>query len=71
LSKERKFFMNKFISNWDKLPAVMDLHTTALIFGVTDGTIKKWLYKGIITGHKVGRKWFFDKDYLHEIMKGE
>lgn len=60
------------ISNWDKLPVAVDLQTCALIFDVSDVTIKHWLYAGVIEGTKLGNKWFFDKDYLRTVIsKGD
>lgn len=62
--------MNKsVISNWDKLPVVLDLHTVALVFNVSDLTIKQWLYKGLIKGSKIGRKWIFNKDYIKSLTE--
>lgn len=60
---------NKTISNWDKLPVALDLHTVALILGVTDVTVKNWLYNGTIKGSKVGHKWLFDKEYIKSLIK--
>ncbi|MBQ6700778.1 MAG: helix-turn-helix domain-containing protein [Oscillospiraceae bacterium] len=58
------------LSNWDKLPAVINLHTAALIFGVADSTIKRWISSGTLPAHKVGKLWFFNKSDLVEIMQG-
>lgn len=52
------------ISNWDKLPVVLNLHTVALIFDVSEVTIKHWIYDGTIKGSKVGKNWYFDKSYI-------
>lgn len=57
------------ISNWDKLPIVLDLHTVALVFNVSDLTVKQWLYKGLIKGSKIGRKWIFNKDYIKSLTE--
>ena len=38
------------VTNWERLPAVIDIHMVALIFGVTDGTVKRWIYSGEIEG---------------------
>ncbi|MCI9642257.1 MAG: helix-turn-helix domain-containing protein [Eubacterium sp.] len=64
-------YKSQTISNWDKLPVALDLHTVALIFDVTDATIKNWIYKGTLKGSKVGGKWFFDKDYIRNYIAGE
>ncbi len=61
--------MQKKIYNWDKLPVFLDLKTTALIFGVSNNTIKNWLYSEKIKGFKIGKKWFFDKTYLQSISE--
>ena len=45
-------YKSQTISNWDKLPVALDLHTVALIFDVTDATIKNWIYKGALTFEK-------------------
>lgn len=52
------------ISNWDKLPVVLSLHTVALIFDVSEVTVKHWIYDGVIKGSKVGKNWYFDKSYI-------
>jgi len=57
------------ITNWDKLPVLLDLHTAALVFNVTDGTFKRWLYEGAIQGKKIGRKWFFSRDYIRSLCE--
>ena len=60
---------NTIISNWDKLPVVLDLNTVALIFGVTEVTIKQLLYKGELKGKKLGKKWVFDKEYIKSYVQ--
>ena len=57
------------ISNWDQLPILLDLHTVALVFNVSDLTVKQWLYKGLIKGSKIGRKWIFNKDYIKSLTE--
>lgn len=64
-------YKSQTIANWDKLPVVLDLHTVALIFDVTEVTIKHWLYNGTLKGRKVGNKWLFDKDYIKAFIAGE
>lgn len=59
------------ISNWNELPLVLDLHTVALIFNVTDLTVKQWIYKGLIKGSKIGRKWIFEKSYIKSVIECE
>lgn len=59
------------ISNWDKLPVALDIHTVALIFDVTDATVKNWIYTKEIKGAKIGRKWFFDKDYIKALIDNQ
>lgn len=63
-------YKSTVISNWDKLPVILDLHTVALIFDVTDVTVKNWLYTNQIKGNKVGRKWIFDKEYIKSLASG-
>ena len=58
------------VTNWERLPAVIDIQMVALIFGVTDGTVKRWIYSGEIEGRKIGRQWFFDRDYFRELIQG-
>lgn len=60
----------KQVYNWERLPVSMDVHTTALVMGVTDETIKNWLRAGRLKGSKIGRKWIIDRDYLREIVRG-
>ena len=64
-------FKTKTISNWDKLPVALDIETVALIFDVTQTTVKNWLYNGTIQGRKIGRKWIFDKQYIKSLLNSE
>ena len=57
------------IYNWSNVPVVLDLKTTALILGVNVNTVKQWLYTGELKGFKIGKKWFFNKDYLMSICQ--
>ena len=56
------------IHNWDQLPQVIDLHTVALILGVTEMTVKRWLYDGTLKAKKVGKLWRFDKDNVRRYV---
>lgn len=60
---------NKTVSNWDNLPVVLDINTVALLFGVTEVTIKHLVYKGELKATKLGKKWIFDKDYIIGFVK--
>ena len=62
--------MKNHISNWDELPLIMGLHEVALIFNVTDLTVKKWVYNGTISGFKLGRRWMFNRDYIKSVCEG-
>lgn len=64
-------FKTKTISNWDKLPVALDTETVALIFDVTQTTVKNWIYSGTIQGRKIGRKWIFDKQYIKSLLNSE
>lgn len=64
-------YKSQTISNWDKLPVALDLHTVALIFDVSDATVKNWLYKGTLKGTKIGGKWLFDKEYIKAFISGK
>lgn len=64
-------FKTKTISNWEKLPVALDIETVALIFDVTQATVKNWLYSGTIQGRKIGRKWIFDKQYIKSLLNSE
>ena len=55
---------SKTINSWNNLPVVLDLQTVAILLGVTDETIKKWVCRGEFEGTKIGRKWFFDREYV-------
>ena len=56
--------MMQRIHNWDQLPLVLDLHTVALILGVTEVTLKRWIYNGTIKAKKHGKLWHFNKEYV-------
>ena len=62
---------NKTITRWDTLPVVLDLHTVATILQVNEGTVKQWLYHGTIVGTKIGKQWFFDRDYIISLIRKE
>ena len=55
------------IYNWDKLPLILDTKTVALIYGVSENTIKNWCYTNQLKGFKIGRKWHFNKDYIKQL----
>lgn len=57
------------ISNWDKLPIVMDMKTVALVLDVTEETVRHMIYHGDLKAVKVGAQWRFDKDYLREFVR--
>lgn len=59
------------INNWDKLPVVLDIPTVALIFNVTETTVKHWIYKGQLKGAQIGRKWIFDKEYIKSLVNNK
>lgn len=59
------------INNWDKLPVVLDIPTVALIFNVTETTVKHWIYKGQLKGAHIGRKWIFDKEYIKSLVNSK
>lgn len=61
---------NNTISNWDALPVVLDIHTAALIFGVSEVTIRRWVVKKILVGTKIGGQLLFDKKYIQSIVSG-
>ena len=61
---------DRTVSNWDKLPVVLDVHTVALIFDVSDQTVKTWLQTGKLKATKVARKWVIDRDYIRGIVQG-
>ena len=50
---------------------MLDLQTVALIFGVTDVTVKRWLYSGKLKGKKLGKLWRFDKEYIRRLVSEE
>lgn len=57
------------VYNWDDLPVNLNLNYICLIFGVSVSTVKRWLYDGTIKGTKIGRKWFFDKEYIKSLTE--
>lgn len=64
------------ITNWDELPVVLDTSMVALIFGISIGTVKQWIYEGRIQAIRINRQYFFDRDYIRglfsrEIQQGE
>ena len=63
-------YKSQTISNWDKLPVALDVHTVALIFDVSEVTIKNMIYRGELTGKKIANKWLFDKEYIKSCVSG-
>lgn len=59
---------NNTISNWDALPVVLDIHITALVFGVSEVTIRRWVAKKSLIGTKIGGQLLFDKKYIQSIV---
>lgn len=44
---------SKTINSWNNLPVVLDLQTVAILLGVSDETIKKWVCRGEFEGTKI------------------
>ncbi len=57
------------VYNWDNLPVNLDMRYVCIVLGVTESTVKRWLYKGTLKGSKIGRKWFFSKDYIKSLTE--
>lgn len=62
---------NNKITNWNELPVLLDVKMIALIFDVTEVTVKHWIKAGILQGHQIGRKWYFEKDYIRSLVSNE
>lgn len=59
------------ITNWNELPVLLDVKMIALIFDVTEVTVKHWIKAGILQGRQIGRKWYFEKDYIRSLVSNE
>lgn len=57
------------IYNWDSLPVMLDINTVAMIFDVTEETIKKWCKNGELKPFKIGNTVRFDKYYIKNICQ--
>lgn len=62
---------NTKITNWIELPISLDVKMIALIFDVTEVTVKHWIKAGILQGHQIGRKWYFEKEYIRPLVSNE
>ena len=58
----------KIITEWSTLPVILDSELTALVFGVSVGTIKQWVYQGRIQSIQIGRFHYFDREYIRSLM---
>lgn len=57
------------ITNWEKLPQVLNVTDVSLLFDVEPVTIRRWIYNGNIESTKIGKMHFFDKDYIKAIIE--
>ena len=58
----------KIITEWSTLPIILDTATTALVFGVSTGTIKQWVYQGRLQSTQIGRFHYFDREYVRSLI---
>ena len=72
LQVEGMIFIGKtvMISNWERLPEVLSLHYVALIFGISDSTVKRWVTNGTLPARKIGKLWFFNKSEIKSLLQG-
>lgn len=58
----------KIICAWDTVPVIMDTRLVAIAFGVTEATIKQWVYQGRLHSTQIGRQHFFDREYIRSLV---
>lgn len=54
-------------ANWDELPLLLSINQMAILFGVTDQTIKRWVKKGLIPHKSVEKTIVFPKARIKEL----
>ena len=59
------------IYDWSQLPVVINLRTVALVLGVSELTVKRWLYDGTLKAKKLGKVWLFDREYIRRLVSVE
>lgn len=60
--------LKKKITDWDSVPIILDTQYVALIFGVSENTVKSWAKNGILEYKKIGKKLFFDKEHIKSVI---
>lgn len=56
----------KHVTNWDKVPILVDYGWVCNIFNVTEPTVRRWVKEGKLKARKVGRQVRFAKEDLME-----
>lgn len=56
--------------DWDTVPLMMDVVTVSYLTGVKPETVKGWLRKGVISGGKIDKEWFVDKEVFRKEVFG-
>lgn len=59
------------VTDWSSLPVALDTSTTALVYGVSIGTIKQWVYQGRLQSTQIGRFHYFDREYIRSLIQGK
>lgn len=56
----------KTITDWDKVPVLVDYAYVCNLFRVTEPTVRKWVKEGKIKARKIGHQVRFAKEDLME-----
>ena len=61
----------KVYTNWNQLPAVLDVPLVCMVMGMSSPTVKRYAADGTLPGaRKIGNQWRFDKETLMNYLKG-
>lgn len=57
------------ITDWDRLPVLMDMQTTCQLLKCADVTVVKQIKDGHFKANKLGRAWLVDRDSVREYFQ--
>lgn len=51
------------------LPTICSVDCLAAALGVTPPTVRRWLRHGLLSGRKLGRRWYMQRDALLDAVR--
>lgn len=62
--------MKAKIKNWGDLPLVLTAQDAALILGIHNVTLRRWLNENKIPAVKADKEWLISRDVLKDFIEG-